>query len=76
LRSGKHFETFYSQFNVALWSGATFRTTFINKRKDGSLFYAEHSIYPLCNLEGAITHYVSISQDVTTRLGREQKLLE
>ncbi|EKG40126.1 sensor domain-containing diguanylate cyclase [Pseudomonas syringae] len=76
LSSGKHDEAFYAQFKEALKSGAPLRTTFINKRKDGSLFYAEHSISPLCNLEGAITHYVSISQDVTTRLGREQKLLE
>ncbi|RMQ36417.1 MULTISPECIES: sensor domain-containing diguanylate cyclase [Pseudomonas syringae group genomosp. 2] len=76
LSSGKHDEMFYAQFNEALASGTPFRTTFINKRKDGSLFYAEHSISPLCNLEGTITHYVSISQDVTTRLGREQKLLE
>ncbi|MCI3944107.1 sensor domain-containing diguanylate cyclase [Pseudomonas syringae] len=76
LRSGKHDDVFYGQFKEALASGEPFRTTFINKRKDGSLFYAEHSISPLRNVEGTITHYVSISQDVTTRLGREQKLLE
>ncbi|KPZ10148.1 Sensory box/GGDEF domain protein [Pseudomonas syringae pv. viburni] len=76
LRSGKHDALFYAQFNESLASGEPFRTTFINKRKDGSLFYAEHSISPLRNVEGAMTHYVSISQDVTTRLGREQKLLE
>ncbi|KPY08774.1 Sensory box/GGDEF domain-containing protein [Pseudomonas coronafaciens pv. oryzae] len=76
LRSGKHDELFYGQFHEALASGEPFRTTFINKRKDGSLFYAEHSISPLRNVEGTLTHYVSISQDVTTRLGREQKLLE
>ncbi|WP_080394539.1 sensor domain-containing diguanylate cyclase [Pseudomonas syringae] len=76
LRSGKHDETFYAQFKETLASGEPFRTTFINKRKDGSLFYAEHSISPLRDLLGKITHYVSISPDVTTRMGREQQLLE
>ncbi|SDW09904.1 diguanylate cyclase with PAS/PAC sensor [Pseudomonas syringae] len=76
LRSGKHDEAFYAQFNETLASGEPFRTTFINKRKDGSLFYAEHSISPLRDMEGKITHYVSISPDVTTRMGREQQLLE
>lgn len=76
LRSGKHDAIFYARFNEALGSGRAFRTTFINKRKDGSLFHAEQSIAPLLNAEGEITHYISISHDVTERMGREQKLLK
>jgi len=76
LSSGKHDEIFYAKFNKALTSGKAFRIRFINKRKDGSLFNAEHSISSLLNAAGEITHYVSISQDVTKRMGREQKLLE
>ena len=76
LRSGKHEAIFYTRFNEALRSGRAFRTTVTNKRKDGSLFHTDQSIAPLLNAVGEITHYVSISHDVTKRIGREQKLLK
>lgn len=76
LRSGQHDEPFYAAFNESLASGRPFRATVINQRKDGSLFHVEQSIAPVFDAAGEITHYVSISQDVTERLMREQKLLE
>lgn len=76
MHSGKHDATFYALFNESLCSGKPFRTVFINKRKDGSFFYSEQSIAPLRNAEDEVTHFVSISQDVTKRMGREQQLLE
>lgn len=76
LRSGKHDAGFYASLREALDSGQPFRATFINQRKDGSLFHAEQSIAPVIDGGGEITHYVSISKDVTERVGREQKLLE
>ncbi|QHF05800.1 diguanylate cyclase [Pseudomonas asturiensis] len=76
MRSGKHDGVFYEYFKASLRKGKPFRTEFINKRKDGSIFHAEHSISPLHNANGEITHFVSISQDLTQRIGREKQLIE
>ncbi|MFS2160185.1 diguanylate cyclase [Pseudomonas sp. Pseusp122] len=76
LSSGKHDELFYARLSETLDSGKSARMQFLNKRKDGTVFHAEYSISPLLSPEGEVTHYVSIVQDVTERLGREQKLIK
>lgn len=76
LSSGKHDELFFARFGEALASGESSRIQFVNKRKDGTLFHAEYSISPSVSPEGELTHHVSIVQDVTERLGREQALMK
>ncbi|ANQ83426.1 PAS/PAC/GGDEF-domain-containing protein [Azoarcus olearius] len=76
LRSGAHDAAFYSGLYAALARGRPFRATFTNRRKDGSLFHAEQSIAPLCDGEGEVTHFVSVSKDLTERIERERALQE
>lgn len=74
-KSGKHDETFYAAMRRSLASGRDFRATFINRRRDGTLYHAEQSISPIFDEKGCISHYVSVSKDITKRVEREQALL-
>lgn len=74
LRSGEHDEAFYANLHRALSSGRDFRATFINRRRDGSLYHAEQSISPIADEYGRITHYVSVSKDISERVSMEQAL--
>lgn len=76
LRSGLHDEAFYSALYRSLAEGRDFRATFVNRRRDGSLFHAEQSISPVCDERGQVTHYVSVSKDISERVSKEQALLD
>ena len=73
-RSGKHDTAFYADLRDSLARGADFRATFINQRRDGSLYHAEQSISPIYDEKGRVTHYVSVSKDISERVDMEQAL--
>jgi two-component system sporulation sensor kinase C len=50
--------------------------TIKNYRKDGTAFWNELSLSPICNREGELTHFVGIQQDVTARVEFEAALRE
>ena len=74
LKSGQQDDAYYAQLWTALTSGEVFRGTFINRRKDGSLFHEEKTISPLRDVEGAITHYLAAGRDLTERLHAQEQL--
>jgi two-component system, sporulation sensor kinase C len=47
-----------------------------NRRKDGSEFWNELSLSPIRNVAGEVTHFVSIQNDVTSRIAFEEALRE
>lgn len=73
-KSGMHDEAFYASLRRSLACGRDFRATFINRRRDGSLYHAEQSISPICDEKGRVTHYVSVSKDISKRVDMEQTL--
>jgi len=75
-RSGQHDASFYTAMYDTLSKGQSYRATFVNRNKDGSLFYAEQSITPIKDDEGRISHFVSVSKDITDLILREQTLRE
>ncbi len=66
--SGKHSDAFYHRMWRTLKSGRVFRDTFINQRKDGSLYHEEKTITPLRDENGNVTHYVSTGKDITEHI--------
>ncbi len=66
------------EFYTALWmkirDGQVYNDVFINRRKDGSLYYEEKTITPLKDAEGRITHFVSTGKDVTERIQIQERL--
>lgn len=76
LRSDQHHgEAFCAELHQSLAAGQNFRGTFINQRRDGTLYHAEESISPILDDKGRISHYVSVSKDISERVEKEQALL-
>ena len=69
-KSGKHEKSFYKYMWDTILSGRTFRSIFINRRKDGKLFYLDQTITPLKDSEGNIIGFVATGKDIT----QEQEL--
>lgn len=76
LRSGLHGPEFYKELHASMDRGDDFNATFINRHKNGSLYYAEQSIVSLRDATGRISHYVGISRDITPQVQREAVLRE
>lgn len=74
LRSGRHDENFYRRMWETILAGATFREVFINRRKDGSLYYEEKTITPLKDDHGLITHFISTGKDITENIHFQERL--
>jgi diguanylate cyclase (GGDEF)-like protein/PAS domain S-box-containing protein len=70
-KSGRHDELFYKELWATILSGRTFRGIISNRKKDGGLFEIFHTITPLKDGDGNITHFISMAKDVT-----QQKILE
>ena len=70
LNSGKNPKNIFKTMWQALEQGRSFSTTLINRRKDGSLFDDQKTLFPLKNEGGEISYFVSVGRDVTKE--REQ----
>lgn len=73
-KSGKQGDDFYAQMRATLESGSDFRATFVNKKRDGSLYHVAQSISPITDERGRITHYISVSKDISERVVMEKAL--
>lgn len=58
----------------ALQQGKNCLVTLRNYRRDGSMFWNELSLSPVCNDAGILTHYIGIQHDVTARILPDQHL--
>jgi two-component system cell cycle sensor histidine kinase/response regulator CckA len=74
LKSGAHDQAFYRGLWETITAGETWRGEFTNRRKDGTIFYDEHTITPVRDAGGKITHYIGILHDVTERKRAEAEL--
>ena len=74
LQSGQHPADFYEELWRTITSGSTWRGEFINKRKDGSLYWESASITPVKDVNGRLTHYVAVKEDITRQKEAEDKL--
>ena len=74
LKSGRHDDEFYIELWKKLMEGHTFQDVFINRRKDGSLYYEEKSITPLKDDDGVVTHFISTGKDITEQMKARERL--
>ena len=74
LRSGKHDRAFYEELWGTITGRRVFRTEFVNRRKNGELYYLEEIITPIVDIKGKITHFVSTGRDITERKLHEERI--
>ncbi len=74
LKSGKQGQVFYQKLWQTILAGDTFSDVFINRRKDGELYYEEKTITPLKDANGRLTHFVATGKDVTERMQIQERL--
>ncbi|NOX18527.1 MAG: PAS domain S-box protein [Chlorobi bacterium] len=76
LNSGKHSKEFYKDFWDTLISQKVWFGEFLNKRKNGELYWEKATISPLVNEKGEITHYVAVKEDITEKKKNDLELKE
>ncbi len=76
LRSGQTPPEVYQDLWATLSAGGVWRGEFLNRRKDGQLFWEEASISPVRDKAGRITSYLAVKEDVTARKRAAQALEE
>lgn len=74
LKSGRTPAETYDQLWSTILAGDVWHGMFCNKRKDGSLFWESATIAPVRNLQGAITHFVGVKEDVTEKRRLEEQV--
>ena len=74
LQSGLQDRALYTELWETISAGNTWHGMLINKRKDGSLYYEEASIFPIKNATNEIINYASVKRDITERVRAEEQL--
>lgn len=76
LNSGNKTNEEYQLLWKTIKSGEVWKGEFLNKKKNGQLFYESASIFPLLNKQGTIINFVAVKEDITERKKMEEKLAE
>lgn len=74
LQSGQTSPTVFAELWESLNQGKPWTGEFINKRKNGEVYYEEAHISPVYDTNGAINRYVAVKLDITERKQYETKL--
>jgi diguanylate cyclase (GGDEF)-like protein/PAS domain S-box-containing protein len=56
--------------------GRSWHGEFCNVRKDGEIFWEYANVSPLKNIDGVITNYIAVKEDITVRRSYEEQLLK
>jgi len=64
----------YRQLWNTITAGKEWHGEFVNRKKDGSLYYESAIISPITDLNGNATHYLAVKEDITERKRAEEKL--
>ncbi|MCK5238243.1 MAG: PAS domain S-box protein, partial [Candidatus Thorarchaeota archaeon] len=66
----------YDELWNQITSGMNWRGSFVNKKKDGELYWEDARISPIKDSEGVITHFVAAKEDISDRKRSEDNLRE
>lgn len=77
LKSGKYNDSFYKELWTSILKGEIYKKTFINKKKNGDIFYEKKTISPLKDDQDNLIGFISSGKDVTleTLLHKEMETL-
>lgn len=72
--TGQHEIGTYMHCWETISAGKVWQGSYMGKRKDGSFYYQEATIFPVHNQAGKITNYVAIKRDISDRKYTQTKL--
>ena len=67
LKSDKMSQDFYEDLWNVILAGKEWHGEFLNKKKNGELYWEDATIAPIKNEQGEITHFVAVKEDVTEK---------
>jgi PAS domain S-box-containing protein len=76
LRSGKTLPEVYGDLWSTLDAGKEWRGEFVNRRKNGEIYWESASIAPVRDDSGRVNQYVAVKEDITHRKRAEEALQE
>lgn len=76
LASGQTPPEVHEGMRKALDDGQVWRGEFLNRKKNGELYWELASISPITNEEGKVTHFVSVQEDITEQKRKDEQLRE
>lgn len=76
LKSGNKTLEDYQNIWGNLTSGEVWRGEFLNRKKNGDLYWESSSISPIKNAKGEVTHYIAVKEDITERKKETERLIE
>jgi PAS domain S-box-containing protein len=74
LQSGKTAPEHYERLEKAIATGCEWRGEFLNRSKDGGLFWESCLISPIVNKAGQVTHFLEVNEDITQKKQLEEQL--
>ena len=75
-KSGNTTHEEYKEMWDTIASGTIWKGEFLNKKKNGDLYWEATSIAPVANYSGKITHYLAIKKDITEQKKMTVELIE
>ena len=76
LWSGVHSSSYFNELEIALQKGKPYQGEFLNRAKDGTLYWVDSTVIPFLDEQGSVYQYLSINQDITSRKQAETELKE
>jgi PAS domain S-box-containing protein len=71
LESGRHSEEYFRELRDSLRRDGVWRGQFMNRKKDGSLYFEDCTFSPVRDQSGQIVNFISVRRDVTEKLRLE-----
>jgi len=76
VKSGQTDKKTYQSLWKTIQSGKPWKNEWLNRRKDGTLFWEDILINPIRDKHGKITNYLAVKMDITQRKQYEEEILE
>lgn len=75
LKSGYHDKSYYKNLWDTILSGKDWVGEFLNKKKNGQLYWESAIISPVADENGTISHFVAIKEDITAKRKITEELI-
>jgi PAS domain S-box-containing protein len=76
LKSGEMREEIYRELWTTIKGGKEWRGEFLNRKKNGMLYWESASISPIRDTNGTITHFLAVKEDITERKNDQERIRE